>query len=642
MKPPEANASLSGGRAGRSRAALGTRDFIEPALTILALASLIMGSLITGAAREVAVTFAFLFGGVFGLLDTLASLRERRLDVNFLMIAAALGAAYVGEAMEGATLLFLFSLSNTLQRFALNRSRTAVRALMKLQPDVATRIGPEGEEVVPVKDLRVGDRIRVLPGARIAADGMVSSGSTYVDQSPITGEHLPVHKEEGDEVFAGSVNGEGYIEVLVARPVEEMLLSKILHLVAQAQEAKAKFQRRIERFEQWYAIVVIAGAILAAVVLMALNWTREDALYRAMTLLVVASPCALVISTPATMLSAIASGAKNGVLFKGGEPVERLAEVRAVAFDKTGTVTEGRLVVSDFRLLAPMPEEEVWRFVTSAQALAEHPLAHAMVAEAARRGVLAVPVSGFRARPGIGVGCMCEGRKVEVGNERLFEGRVSPEVAAELARLRAEGKTAVLAGVDGEIVAVIAVSDQVRSSASEAIRELHHRFGCCTALVTGDAAAVAEAVGAQTGVQRIYASLLPDEKLQPLADLRQECGPVAMVGDGVNDAPALAVADVGIAMGAGTDVAMETADVVLVGNDLRLVPFALGLSRHALRVMFQNVAFASAVVVVLVLLTFMANLRLPLAVLAHEGSTVVVALNGLRLLGYRRRNRSLG
>lgn len=642
MKAPEPRIPLRGGRAGRSRAALGMRDIVEPALTVLALASLIMGSQLTGAAREVAVMLAFLLGGVFGLLDTFASLRERRLDVNFLMIAAALGAAYVGEAMEGATLLFLFSLSNTLQRFALNRSRTAVRALMKLQPDVATRIGPDGEEIVLVKDLRVGDRIRILPGARIAADGMVSSGSTYVDQSPITGEHLPVHRQEGDEVFAGSVNGEGYIEVLVARPVDEMLLSKILHLVAQAQEAKAKFQRRIERFEQWYAVVVIAGAIFAAIVLMALNWTREDALYRAMTLLVVASPCALVISTPATMLSAIASGAKNGVLFKGGEPVERLAEVRAVAFDKTGTITEGRLIVSDFRLLAPMPEKEVWRLIASAQALAEHPLAHAMVAEAARRGVVAVPVSAFRARPGIGVGCMCEGRKVEVGNERLFDGRLPPEAAGELARLRAEGKTAVLAGVDGEVVAAIAVSDQVRPSAGGAMRELRDEFGCCTALITGDAAGAADSVGKQVGVQRVFASLLPEEKLQPLADLRQECGPVAMVGDGVNDAPALAVADVGIAMGAGTDVAMETADIVLVGNDLRLVPFALGLSRHALRVMFQNVAFASAVVVTLVLLTFMANLRLPAAVLAHEGSTVVVALNGLRLLGYRRRSRSLG
>jgi Cd2+/Zn2+-exporting ATPase len=628
-------------RSGRLVAEVRARDLIEPTLTILALGSLIAGSYLSGFSRDVAVTLAYFFGGFFGLLDTFASLRERRLDVNFLMIAAALGAAYVGEAMEGATLLFLFSLSNTLQRFALNRSRTAVRALMKLQPDVATRVGPEGEEVVPVKALRVGDRIRILPGARIPADGMVSTGNAYVDQSPITGEHVPVHKSAGDEVFAGSVNGEGYLEVIVSRPVEEMLLSKILHLVVRAQESKAKSQRRIERFEQWYAIAVIVGAILTAVALMSLNWTREEALYRAMTLLVVASPCALVVGTPATMLSAIATAARNGVVFKGGEPVERLAEVRAVAFDKTGTVTEGRLVVSDFSLLGSMSEAEVWRYIASAQALSEHPLAHAMVAEAARRGVLAVPVSGFRARPGIGVSCICEGRTVEVGNERLFEGRVSHEASAELARLRSEGKTAVLAGVDGEVVAVIAVSDQVRPSARDAMRELHDEFGCCTALVTGDAQGAADSVAQEVGVQRVFASLLPDAKLQPLADLRQECGPVAMVGDGVNDAPALAVADVGIAMGAGTDVAMETADVVLVGNDLRLVPFALGLSRSAVRVTFQNIAFASAVVVALVLLTFTVNLRLPVAVLAHEGSTVIVALNGLRLLGYRRRHRLL-
>lgn len=626
-----------------------SRAFWEPLFSALTLLMVGLGALARWQGWDATANFAYivayLAGGYFGVIDSVQTLRERRLDVNFLMIAAAIGAALVGEPAEGATLLFLFSLSNTLQNFALARSRRAVRALMALQPDTATRITPSGTETLPVEELQVGDRVLIRPGERIPTDGVVKTGESHVDQSPITGESIPVHKAMGAVVYAGTINGTGTLEVEVTHPATETLLHRILHLVEQAQEQKARTQRWLERFEQRYALAVIGGSALVAVGLPLLGWNFGDAFYRAMTLLVVASPCALVISTPATLLSAIANGARRGILFKGGEPLERLASVRAVAIDKTGTLTEGKLVFTDFVLTGTLPESEVWQVIVDVESLSEHPLAQALVQAGKERGYHPRPVAAFQAVPGKGVVAQLEAGEVRIGNPRLFEGQAIPEAVCEaLECLRTAGKTAMLVWMrgqngsalrEGEFVAVVAVADEVRPTAKPAIQQLKAMGIPCIAMLTGDAKPIADSIAQQTGIDRVYADLLPHEKLEVLHQLSQQYGSVAMVGDGVNDAPALAAAEVGIAMGAGTDVALETADVALVGNDLTNLPYAIGLSQQAMRVLKQNLLFATAVIVVLVILTFTAGLRLPLGVVGHEGSTLLVVLNGLRLLVYR-------
>ncbi|GBC91908.1 Zinc-transporting ATPase [bacterium HR15] len=631
------------------------RAFWEPVLTGVNLLMLVLGGLANSwgatALATVAYVIAYLAGGYYGALDGLQTLRARQLDVNLLMIMAAIGAAVVGEMAEGGTLLFLFSLSNTLQSFALMRSRRAVRALMALQPDLATRLTDQGEQIVPVEELLPGERVLVRPGERIPTDGIVLRGESHVDQSPITGESVPVHKTVGSQVFAGTINTGGVLEIEVSHPVSETLLHRILRLVEEAQEQKARTQRWLEQFEQRYALAVIGASAVVALGLPLLGWAFHDAFYRAMTLLVVASPCALVISTPATLLSAIANAARHGILFKGGEPIERLASVRAIAIDKTGTLTEGKLVFTDLVPIGDTPESELWQCLLDVEVLSEHPLAQALVKEAQARGFHPQPVDGFEALPGRGVRALRKGQLVLIGNLRLFEGSatIPDEVQQVVQQLRAQGKTAMLiatmpsdrSGMSEpfsslRFLGVAAVADQIRPTAAQAVQQLKAQGIPCIAMLTGDAEPIARAIAQQTGIERVYADLLPDEKLQVLRQLSQECGPVAMVGDGVNDAPALAAAEVGIAMGAGTDVALETADVALVGNDLTNLPYAVALSRRAMQVLKQNLLFATAVIVMLIILTFTAGLRLPLGVVGHEGSTLLVVLNGLRLLAFRR------
>jgi Cd2+/Zn2+-exporting ATPase len=628
-----------------------SRAFWEPVLTGLNLLMLLLGWLFhtlgAGTLSAAAYVGAYLTGGYFGTLDSWQTLRQRRIDVNLLMILAAVGAALVGEVAEGAILLFLFSLSNTLQSFALMRSRRAVRALMSLQPDLATRLTDEGEQVVPVEELMPGERVLVRPGERIPTDGIVLRGESHVDQSPITGESIPVHKAVGDQVFAGTINTSGVLEIEVLHPIKETLLHRILRLVEEAQEQKARVQRWLERFEQRYALFVIGASAAVGLGLPLLGWSFHDAFYRAMTLLVVASPCALVISTPATLLSAIANAARHGILFKGGEPIERLASVQAIAIDKTGTLTEGKLVLTDIVPLGNSSEAELWQCLLDVESLSEHPLAQVLVREAQARGFQPRPVEHFEALPGKGVRARCNGQQIWIGNLRLFEeAGVPPEARQLLQQLHAQGKTAMLVALSPlqqespltpaatRFLGVVAVADQVRPTAAPAVQQLKQLGIPCIAMLTGDAAPVAQAVAHQVGIERVYAELLPDEKLQVLRQLARECGAVAMVGDGVNDAPALAAAEVGIAMGAGTDVALETADVALVGNDLLNLPYAVALSRQATRVLKQNILFATGVIVVLVILTFAAGLRLPLGVVGHEGSTLIVVLNGLRLLTF--------
>ncbi len=585
---------------------------------------------------------AYVAGGYYGLLDGIALLRERQLDVNLLMILAAVGAAVIGQPAEGATLLFLFSLSNTLQTYAMGRSRRAIEALLDLRPATATVRRGGRIVTLPVEDLVVGDHVLVRPGERFPIDGVVVDGSSTVDQSTITGESMPVPKQVGDPVFAGTVNGNGALEIQATHRAQDTTLAKIVQMVEEAQAAKANTQRMLDDFEQVYAKLVLLGAVLlVAVPVFVLGHAFQPAFYRAMTWLVVASPCALVISTPASILSAIANGARNGVLFKGGLHLEKTATIKAIAFDKTGTLTVGKPHLRIIIPLGSLDADEALRRIAAVEARSEHPLAQAIVQAAQERGLELPEATDFQAFPGQGVEARVEGQTLWIGNERLFARRgvaLPEDVRAALRAQEAEGVTAMLAYQveEGTWLALLGVADTLRPNAADVVQRLKSLGVERVIMLTGDNERVAAAIAEQVGVDEFHAGLLPQDKVNLLRRLREKYGPTAMVGDGVNDAPALAMADVGIAMGgAGTDVALETADVVLMADDLCKLPFAIGLARSARRVVWQNLAFSLAVIVLLVALAFGVNLPLPLGVVGHEGSTVLVVLNGLRLLRYR-------
>ncbi|WP_299282592.1 heavy metal translocating P-type ATPase [Thermoflexus sp.] len=580
---------------------------------------------------------AYFAGGFYGVIDGAAALRSGRLDVNLLMLLSALGAAFIGHAEEGATLLFLFSLSNALQTMALERTRQAIRKLLDLRPAMARRLREGREEQIPVEEIRVGDRLLVRPGERIPADGQVVAGFSAIDESMLTGESIPVPKGPGDLVFGGTLNGYGALEIEVTCPASDTMLTRIIRLVEEAQAQRARTQQAIDRFEQRYAWAVLGGAALTLLLSGLFGEPFDRSFYRAMTLLVVASPCALVISTPAAFLSAIAAGARRGLLFKGGMALEVLARVRVVAMDKTGTLTENRVAVQAIHALEGTGPDQVLGLAAAVEARSEHPIARAILEEARARGLSLPEIREVEARPGLGVIGRRNGDRIWVGSPRLFQQEgiaLPPEVHAHLKAAEQAGRTALLV-YDGRWRGVIEVADRVRPEAAEAVRALR-RLGVEVAMLTGDHPAVARAVAGAVGITRIEAGLLPEEKLERIRALAREIGPVAMVGDGVNDAPALAAASVGIAMGRmGSDVAIESADVVLLQDDLRRVAEAIALARAAMRTVWQNLAFASGVIALLVLLTFGVGLPLTLAVVGHEGSTLLVVLNGLRLLRWK-------
>ena len=617
----------------------------------LALAGLAVGLVAewrgAAAASWAGYAVSYAFGGWFGLRAGLASLRERSVDIDLLMILAALGALAIGAPFEGAMLLFLFSLSNVLQHVAIGRSRRAIGALMELRPDAAlVRRGDEWVET-PVEAVAVGDVFRVRPGDRVPLDGVVVEGRSEVDQASLTGESVPVPKALGDEVFGGTTVEGGALDVRVTKPSSESAIARVIALVEDAQGRKAETQRLIDRFEQPYALAVI-GMTLVAIALPLVAWDAafRPTFYRAMTLMVAASPCALVISTPAAVLSAIAAAARSGVLFKGGATVEEAAGVRAVAFDKTGTLTAGQTRVTDVVPLADgLAEADLVALAAAVQARSEHHLARATVREAEARGLAVAEADAFEAAAGRGVSATVGGRTIRIGNPKHVEGREVADLGAALAevdRLRQQARTAVVvteAGAAGErALGVMAFADVLRPTAAETVRRLKAAGVEHVAVLTGDTAAVAEAVGREAGVDAVYADLLPEAKVELLRRLEAEWGGVAMVGDGVNDAPALAAATLGIAMGGGgTDVALETADVVLMADDLGKIPYLLRLSRRTRRTLAVNIAISLGAIAVMVVTILGAGLPLPLAVVGHEGSTVLVSLNGLRLLGARDR-----
>ena len=585
---------------------------------------------------------AYAAGGWEATRDGVRQLLRGRLDIDFLMVVGAIGAALVGEFAEGALLLFLFSLGHGLEYLALSRAKSAVSALAKLAPKRARVRSADGSErEVAVEELVVGDRIVVRPGERIAADGEVLEGRSGVDQSPITGESMPVDKEPGSAVFAGSLNGDGALVVRVEKPASDTLVSRMIRLVADAQATKSLAERAAERFTRIYVPCVLAVTALAIVVPPLAGWLSwSEAFLRAMSMLIGASPCALAISTPAAVLAGLARAARGGVLVKGGMHLEALGTVRIVAMDKTGTITRGKPELSALSPLPGVDENELLRVAASVESSSSHPIAKAVVDAARARGIVVPAVVDAVAVKGKGVEGTVDGVRAGVGRAKLFVGNAlaaDPRVEVLAQAIEAQAMTAMSVVHGARTLGAIGVSDRPRTESVEAIRALR-ALGCEVVMLTGDNAATGQKVGAEVGVTSVKAGLMPEQKIDEIHALVASHGAAAMVGDGVNDAPALAAATVGIAMGhGGTDVALEAADVALMADDLTRLPFAIELGRATRTMIRQNVIFSMSVVAALIPLTLFGIVPLTLAVVCHEGSTVLVALHGLRLLSRRDR-----
>ncbi|MEZ4497030.1 MAG: heavy metal translocating P-type ATPase [Thermomicrobiales bacterium] len=586
---------------------------------------------------------AYITGGTLAAWTALNDLRHGQVNVDLLMVAAAIGAATVDAWAEGAVLLALFSTSGALEHAALERTRRAVEALMDLSPQTATLQRDGREVIVAVADLQIGDRVLVKPGDRVPVDGTVVDGRSEIDQAAITGESLPVTKNVGDPVFAGTINQRGALSIGVTRLSHESTLAKIIAFVEEAREQKSDTERFAEAFEGKYTVgVIVASAIVFFFPWAVLGHDAGDAFYRAMTLLVVASPCALVISTPATTLSALANAARNGILFKGGNYLEVAGSINTFAFDKTGTLTTGRQVLTD---LVPVghrvTEDELLSLAAGAERFSEHHVAVAVTEAAHIRDIPFAEVTDFEAHAGKGITAVANGRRIWIGNDAMAaeQGMEMCEAKKVAECLRNEGKSAVMIADECGPLGVLAVADTIRPEAKLAVHELRDAGVDHIIMLTGDNRRVAESIAEDLGIDDVRADLLPEEKLETITGLMAQNGKVrvAMIGDGVNDAPALATATLGIAMGnSGTDVALETADVVLMGDDLRKLPYALKLSRRARRTITQNLAFSLLVIVVLVTLALTIGIPLPVGVVGHEGSTIIVVLNGLRLLRTQR------
>ncbi|SEN88394.1 heavy metal translocating P-type ATPase [Actinacidiphila rubida] len=584
----------------------------------------------------------------------LRALKDRTLDVDLLMIVAALGAAAIGQVLDGALLIVIFATSGALEAVATARTADSVRGLLDLAPTTATRLGDDGgEETVPTGALAVGDTILVRPGERVGADGRVLDGTSDVDQATITGEPLPVAKEAGDEVFAGTLNGTGALRVKVERDPSDSVIARIVAMVEEASETKAPTQLFIEKIEQRYSIGMVAATVALFVLPLLLGSALQPTLLRAMTFMIVASPCAVVLATMPPLLSAIANAGRHGVLVKSAVVMERLGQVDAVALDKTGTLTEGAPQVTDVRPLAAagpssgvggrLSEDALLRLAAAAEHPSEHPLARAVVNAARARGLDIPAVRDFASAPGAGVTATVGGTVVAVGSPaRLLNGRAHP-AATVAAALEAEGRTAVLVTADGTPVGVLGVADRLRDDAAATVTALTALTGGAPVLVTGDNPRAATRLARDVGITDVRAGLLPEEKVHAVRELEQAGRKVLVVGDGVNDAPALAAAHTGVAMGrAGSDLALETADAVVVRDELATVPTVVGLSRRARRMVVQNLVIAAAFITGLVVWDLAGHLPLPLGVAGHEGSTVIVGLNGLRLLADRAWRRAAG
>ncbi|SHE81000.1 Cd2+/Zn2+-exporting ATPase [Seinonella peptonophila] len=591
---------------------------------------------IDGSQHHVAITLfilAYVIGGYVKAKEGWFTLiQERELDVNFLMFFAAIGAASIGYWMEGALLIFIFSLSGALETYTLARSERDLSSLMEFKPDQARIYTNQGiEKMIPSEELKIGDIIVIKPGERIPADGTIKQGDSSIEQAMITGESIPVERSVGDEVYAGTLNGTGMLVVEVSRPTEETLLAKIMKRLEEVRLEVPISQQRIERFEKFYAKAVVMITLLLIVIPPTLlSWTWSDSLYRAMIFLVVASPCALVASIMPALLSAISSGARKGLLYKNGTQVEKMANVRVVAFDKTGTLTQGKIVVTDLVTFAN-DSHQLIQYASSIERGSEHPIAQAIVQYGLDRDVTLLPLTTMKARAGWGVEAEISGEHWQIGKPLMFSS-LTDEIQETITKYEQQGQTVVLIGKEGHIYGLFALQDQIRPEAKMVISELRKR-GILTAMLTGDQHITAEAIAAEAGIDLVFSELLPDQKVACIEKLKALHGEVAMIGDGINDAPALAKAQVGIAMGKhGSDITLETADIVLMNDNLAQISHAITMSHRLHRVVKQNLLFALAVILCLIAANFMQSMTLPLGVIGHEGSTLLVILNGLRLL----------
>ena len=589
----------------------------------------------------------YALGGWDPALSGLKALKERTLDVDLLMVVAALGAAAVGEAGDGALLIVIFAVSGALEAVSTARTEDSVRGLLDLAPATATRLGDDGrEETVAAEDLAVGDTVLVRPGEAVGADGRVVDGRSEVDQATITGEPLPADKAPGDEVYAGTLNGSGALTVRVEREAGDAVVARIAAMVEEASRTTSPTHRFIERIEQRYSIGMVAATIAVFAVPLAFGSDLDAALLRAMTFMIVASPCAVVLSTMPPLLASIANAGRHGVLVKSAEALERLAAADAVALDKTGTLTEGAPRVADVRPIGGEDRVSLLALAAAAERPSEHPIARAVVAAAREEGVEPAEARDFSSVPGEGVRAVVGGDRVAVGSPARLLGRadggpgaVTADDAHERAReeaeaLEAQGRTSVVVFRGDRPAGVLGLADRMREGAAAAVAALAARTGRPPVLLTGDAPAAARRTAEEAGITEVEAGLLPEDKVARVRAMEDGGARVMMIGDGVNDAPALAAAHTAVAMGrSGSDLSRRTADAVVVRDELEAVATAASLARRARRLVLQNLVIAGVFITALVAWDLFGHLPMPLAVAGHEGSTVIVALNGLRLLG---------
>ena len=578
-------------------------------------------------------------GGINLARHAIPTVLSGRFDVEFLMLLGAIGAGILGEWAEGAFLLFLFSLGHALEHYAMTSARQAIRALGNLTPKIA-RVRRDGREIeVPIESLQIGEIVIARAGDRVPVDGVVKSGQSAIDQSPITGESVPVEKEPGQTVFAGSINGDGALEIEVTKLSSDSTIARVQKMVEEAQSQKAPSQTFADKFESVFVPTILGVVVLAAIVptpLGLLSW--HDAFLRAISTLVAASPCALALATPAAVLAGIARAAQNGVLIKGGVHLENLGNLSAIAFDKTGTLTQGEPQVAD---IVPVEIEarELLQITASVEARSSHPLAQAVVRRAEKDGLRLSETGDLQTLKGRGVTADLGGQTVRIGNAKMMEEAQIPlptALQSQLQTLGENGKPTMIVARDGQVLGALALADPIRAEAKSTLEQLRQIGIERLVMLTGDNARVAAHLAPQVGVTDFRADLLPEHKVEAIQKLQTEFGGVAMIGDGVNDAPALAHATVGIAMGAGgTDVALETADVALMADDLSKLPFAVALSRQAKNIIRQNLWISLGVIALLVPSTLFGFARLGVAVIFHEGSTLIVVLNALRLLRFR-------
>jgi len=562
------------------------------------------------------------------------TIEERKLNVELLMVLAAIGSAAIGYWTEGAILIFIFAVSGALETYAMNKSHREISALMNLQPEEAWLVRGGFEPMkVSVSTLQIGDHLLIKPGERIPADGIIFKGQSSIDESAISGEPLPISKSEGDEVFAGTVNLNGAITMEMTKANSETLFQKIIQLVQSAQSEKSPSQQFIEKFEGTYVKFVLLGVTIMMVLPhFLLGWDWTTTFYRAMVLLVVASPCALVASIMPATLATISNGAKNGVLFKGGLHLEHLSVLRALAVDKTGTLTQGKPVVTDFIVRDGVERETALAILAGIESQSNHPLAQAITSYAKAEGIDILPQATIEDIPGWGIKGTIQNKEYQVGKPEFVDVQLANSFAnSAVTKLAAEGKTVIFIRDQHGIVALTALKDTVRSEAKKAVTLLKE-LGIQVVMLTGDNEKTAKVIAKEAGVTEYVAECLPETKVTEMKRLLTQHQFVGMVGDGINDAPALATATTGIAMGEGTDVALETADVVLMKNDLSKIAYAVRLSRKMQRIVKQNIFFSIGVIILLIASNFLQVVDLPLGVIGHEGSTILVILNGLRML----------